>query len=169
MCSSDLIELLAETDADVMAVETMPSAAEAVVVVEEVRRCTDRPMWVSFTCVDGEHTVAGDHIADATVAVLRAAGGAVDAIGVNCTAPQFVGPLLRAIAAAAPGLPLVAYPNHGAEWDAYTKTWNGGAGAGAAAAHVEEWVAAGARLIGGCCGVGSDGIRAIAARRASLA
>ena len=162
------IELLAETDADVMAVETMPSAAEAALVAAEVRRCTDRPMWVSFTCVDGEHTVAGDHIADATVAVLRAAGGAVDAIGVNCTAPEFVGPLLRAIAAAAPGLPLVAYPNHGAEWDAHTKNWNGGAGAEAAAAHVEEWVAAGARLIGGCCGVGSDGIRAIAARRASF-
>ena len=34
------IELLAETDADVMAVETMPSAAEAVVVVEEDRKST---------------------------------------------------------------------------------------------------------------------------------
>ena len=98
--------------------------------------------------------------------LFRSVGG-VQAVGLNCTAPSFVEPLLDAMSAS--GLPMVAYPNHGAEWDAHTKTWNGGAGVEAVASHVEEWVASGARLIGGCCGVGSDGIQAIAARRASFA
>jgi homocysteine S-methyltransferase len=126
-------------------------------------------MWVSFTCADGERTVAGDLIGDAARAVLEATDGAVDAIGMNCTAPQFVGSLLRRLAEAAPGIPLVAYPNHGAAWDPHDKRWIGGHSPDEFTAHIDDWVAQGARLIGGCCGVGSDGVRAIAARRASLA
>lgn len=163
------IELLATTDADVFGIETMPSAAEAALVAAEVRRCTDRPMWVSFTCVDGERTVAGDFIGDAARAVLDATDGAVDAIGTNCTAPRFVAALLGHLAEAAPGIPLVAYPNHGAAWDARDKRWIGGHNPSEFTAHIEDWVAQGARLIGGCCGVGSDGVRAIAGRRASIA
>ncbi len=63
----------------------------------------------------------------------------------NCTAPECVGALL---AAAGTGKPLVAYPN-----------------IGPVTPHAEEWSALGARLIGGCCGVGPGEISALRRRR----
>ena len=164
----DRIEVLFGADAamaDLVAVETMPSGAEAAMVAAEVRRCTDLPMWVSFTCADGEHTASGDAIGDAVQRVLDAVDGAVDAVGVNCTAPTYVTPLLERIARVAPHVPLVAYPNHGAAWDAVAKCWVGDGSVEATAALVPQWVERGARLIGGCCGVGAAGIAALRAQR----
>lgn len=162
------IEVLADTDADIIAVETMPSVREAVVVVEEVRRLTDRPMWLSFICSDGDHTVSGDALGDAGATVLAAVGGAVDALGVNCTAPRHVEAALRNLAGPAGGRPLLAYPNHGADWDAEHRCWVGGAGGLELTEHLEVWIAAGARLVGGCCGVGSEGIRAVVSHRDAM-
>jgi len=87
------------------------------------------------------------------------------AVGVNCTHPSHVGSLLRRMALATT-LPLVAYPNHGAEWDAEHKCWIGTADGTDLPGHLDEWLAAGARLVGGCCGVGTKGIAALAAARA---
>ena len=64
-------------------------------------------------------------------------------------------------------LPFVVYPNHGRAWDAVAKCWIGDGDADLAE-RAQEWVALGARLIGGCCGVGADGVRAIAEVRAAL-
>ena len=49
---------------------------------------------------------------------------AVAAVGVNCTAPEFVDELL-ARSRTVTDLPLVAYPNAGRTYDAATKTWSG--------------------------------------------
>jgi homocysteine S-methyltransferase len=78
---------------------------------------------------------------------------------VNCTDPAAVGPAL--LAAADAGLPLVAYPNSGERWDAAARSWAGTGGADPDA--VPGWVAAGARLVGGCCRVRPAGITGIAA------
>jgi S-methylmethionine-dependent homocysteine/selenocysteine methylase len=96
---------------------------------------------------------------------------AVVAVGVNCTAPVHVEALVRA-AVSASGKPAVAYPNSGEWWDAESRTWGGGGagvdGAGVDGAGVDgdaavRWVAAGARWVGGCCRVGADDIRRLAA------
>lgn len=160
------LEVLVDSGPDVFAVETMPTVAEAEIVVDELRRLTDAPAWVSFCCRDADHTFGGDRFADAAAAV----AGAVDAVGVNCTAPLHVAGLL---AQAPGGMPLVAYPNHGGTWDAEHRCWAFPGGAGSLGEWltglVPQWLHAGARLIGGCCGVGSDGIRALAASRGSVA
>jgi S-methylmethionine-dependent homocysteine/selenocysteine methylase len=83
----------------------------------------------------------------------------VIAVGVNCTAPAAVGPSIAAAAAA--GRPVVVYPNSGEGWDAVDRRWTGEAGISADA--VPTWVAAGARLIGGCCRVRPQHLAAIAA------
>ena len=80
------------------------------------------------------------------------------AVGVNCTAPSAVLAGLRAASVA--GKPLVAYPNSGERWDAAARHWSGDGELDAADAR--SWVAAGARLVGGCCRVGPDAIARLA-------
>lgn len=152
------LEVLVDSGPDAFAVETIPLAAEAEIIVEELRSFTDTPTWVSFSCRDDVHTCGGDVLAEAA----RRVAGAVDAVGVNCTAPQHVEPLLRSLDV---DLPKVTYPNHGATWDAEHRCWLGPTGGAELPGLVPAWIAAGARLIGGCCGVGSEGIRALDAVR----
>jgi S-methylmethionine-dependent homocysteine/selenocysteine methylase len=58
-------------------------------------------------------------------------------------------------------MPIVAYPNRGADWDPVAKAWTGGADTDMAGV-ATDLVAAGARLIGGCCGTGPADVQAIA-------
>ncbi len=155
------LEVLIDTGPDVFAIETIPSLAEAEIVVEELRALSDAPAWLTFTCVDDVHTCSGEVFADAVAVVAPA----LTAVGVNCTAPGFVEPLLRSLTV---DLPLVAYPNHGARWDGDHKCWLGPTGGAEIPSHLPAWLTAGARLIGGCCGVGTVGIAALAALRTSM-
>lgn len=157
------LAVLVDTEPDVFAIETMPSAAEAEIVVEELRNRSSAPAWVAFTCSDDRHTCSGDMFADAAERV----AGQVTAVGVNCTAPRYVAPLLRSLSALPLATPLVVYPNHGAAWDAEHDCWVGPTGGEEIPGLVPTWLAAGARLIGGCCGVGPQGVRALAALRRS--
>ena len=159
------LEVLVDSSPDVYAIETIPTMAEAEIVVEELRALTDAPAWVSFTCADEAHTGGGDVFVEA---VARIAPG-VSAVGLNCTAPRLVDSLLGAVRAAGIELPYVVYPNHGAQWDGDHQCWVGTAGGLEMPSLVPAWLGLGAALIGGCCGVGSAGIRALAELRASLA
>lgn len=159
------LEVLVDTAPDVFAIETIPTRAEAEIVVQELRALTDAPAWVSFTCADDAHTCGGDVFAEAVAAV----AAAVSIVGLNCTAPRLVQLLLQSLQAAAVELPYVVYPNHGAAWDGEHKCWIGPTGGAEIPSLVPSWLDSGARLIGGCCGVGSAGIRAVAALRADLA
>ena len=154
------LEVLVDTAPDVFSIETIPSRAEAEIVVEELRELTDAPAWLTFTCADGVHTCSGDVFPDAIAAVAPT----LSAVGVNCTAPGLVQTLLTSVST---DLPLVVYPNHGATWDGDHKCWSGAPGGVELPGLVPSWLAAGARLIGGCCGVGSAGIAALAALRRS--
>jgi homocysteine S-methyltransferase len=144
---------------DCVACETIPHAGEAAVLVRLLDRLGAPEAWISFSCRDGRTTGRGDPIEDAVAAAT--VSRRVVAVGVNCTAPEHVEELL-ARAATVTDLPLVAYPNSGRTWDAAARAF---AGAGAAVlppGDVRSWVAAGARLVGGCCGLGPDAVRGIA-------
>ena len=67
---------------------------------------------------------------------------------------------LLEIARATTSKPLVAYPNSGETWDARERGWSGDGHA--LSTHVGEWIAIGARLVGGCCRVGPDQISDVA-------
>ncbi len=71
--------------------------------------------------------------------------------------------LVRRVAGVVP-LPVVVYPNAGGDWDSGTATWAGAAGdADVWPSTVDdEWLAAGAVGIGGCCGTDDRFVRAIA-------
>ena len=71
-------------------------------------------------------------------------------MGLNCTPPRFVEPLLRQ-GRSVTSKPLLAYPNSGESWDAATHRWLPGTGVTEFGVPAHLWFAAGARLLGGCC------------------
>jgi homocysteine S-methyltransferase len=91
------IDALNEAGVDLLAIETIPTAREAAVLVDLVRETGSRA-WLSFQCRDGASTAAGEPIEEA-VAVAGDALGIV-AVGVNCTAPHLVPELLDRAACA---------------------------------------------------------------------
>ncbi len=153
------METLAGAGADVLACETVPAAAEAEALLAEAD-ALGVPVWLSLTTVVDDDGVARTRRGEPAADVFALARGvdAVVAVGVNCTDPAGVGPALAAAATA--GIPLVAYPNSGEGWDAAARRWTGSGGIDTDA--VPGWVAAGARLVGGCCRVGPAGIAALA-------
>ena len=154
------LSVLAESAPDLFAVETIPSVAEAEIVVEELAAHPTLGAWVTFSCRDAVTTCHGED-AGAAAAVV-AASDQVLAVGVNCTAPEHVASLLAAMRSAVPAdVPLVAYPNRGGVWDAVVGCWTGPEPGIDVDVHLQEWLAAGARLVGGCCGVGPAGIAAL--------
>jgi homocysteine S-methyltransferase len=66
-----------------------------------------------------------------------------------------------AAAVTASGRPAVAYPNSGESWDAEQRRWNGDPTF--TPGQVGTWLAAGARLVAGCCRVRPDAIAGIRA------
>lgn len=151
------LELLAAAGPDLLAVETVPDVDEAEVLVGLLDDL-GVPAWFSYS-VRGGATNAGQPL-DEAYAVL-AGHPAILAAGVNCSDQADVLGAVRA-AVAATGLPAVAYPNRGGGWDSVTKTWAYGDPVDLDL--VETWTAAGARLVGGCCGTGPADIAALARR-----
>ena len=151
------LELLASAGPDLIAVETVPDAVEAEVLADLLDEIAV-PAWFCYS-VRGDTTCAGQPLPEA-YAVLAGRASLV-AAGVNCSAQEDV---LGAVSAAttATGLPAVAYPNRGGTWDARTKSWAYGDAIDLAL--VDAWVGAGARYLGGCCGLGPADIATLAER-----
>ena len=155
------LELLAAAGPDLVAVETIPDADEAEVLVTLLDE-VGLPAWFTYS-VRGDTTCAGQPLADA-YAVLAGSRSLV-AAGVNCSAQEDVLGAVRT-AVAVTGLPAVAYPNRGGSWDPVAKQWAYGDPLDLDL--VEEWVRAGVTHVGGCCGTGPADIAALAGRVASL-
>jgi homocysteine S-methyltransferase len=153
------IAVLAETDADLLAFETLPSIAEAQAIVEALAAWPNVGAWLSFTCRDGERTAHGELLREC--AALLDGVPQVLAIGVNCTAPGLILPLIGELRAGTQK-PLVVYPNSGEGWDAESRCWTGTADVEGYAAMAASWFAAGAQLVGGCCRTGPEHVRAVA-------
>jgi homocysteine S-methyltransferase len=146
------LDVLAAAGADVLAVETIPCLAEVEAVCAEVDG-GGLTAWLSLSA-DGDRTREGEPLAQAWAMVADVAE--IVAVGVNCCAPDDVVPALTGATG-----PLVAYPNSGQGWDAVRRTWTGESAFDAGA--VDDWLAAGARLVGGCCRVGPADIARVAA------
>ena len=85
----------------------------------------------------------------------------VVAVGINCTPPQFVPELLERVRTAAPDKAAIAYPNSGETYHVEDNSWSGTVTPGDCAVAAQKWVAAGAGVVGGCCRMGPEHIRAI--------
>ncbi|WP_429083676.1 homocysteine S-methyltransferase family protein [Aeromonas bivalvium] len=161
---------------DLWLAETMSLIAEPLA-IRALLPEDGKPFWVSFTLEDeapgSEPTLrSGERVADA-VAALAEAG--VDAILFNCCQPEVIDAALKvaraglqaqdrtdirlgAYANAFPPQPKEATANDGLDeirTDLGPLDYLGWA---------ERWRAAGANLIGGCCGIGPEHIEALASR-----
>ena len=147
------LDVLADAGADVLAVETIPCLAEVEALLVELD-AIGAPAWLSLTCA-GLRTRAGEPAA--TAFAMAADCPAVFAVGVNCVDPADAAALVG-LAREHAGKPVIVYPNSG-------ETWTAGTWTGSRAFHpddVTDWVARGARLVGGCCRVGPAEIAEIA-------
>jgi len=149
------LAVLADAGADVLALETIPTAVEVRALLAEIAG-TGVPAWLSVT-VSGDRTRAGEPLGE-----VFAMAGDVDevvAVGVNCCSAQDASAALTQ-AVARSGKPGVVYPNSGECWDAASRSWSGPGSFDPAA--VDGWLEAGAVLVGGCCRVGPEAIEQIA-------
>ncbi|MGB8208692.1 MAG: homocysteine S-methyltransferase [Mycobacterium sp.] len=149
------LEVLADAGADVLALETIPDVDEAEALVSLIRSL-GVPAWLSYT-IDGTRTRAGQPLADAFA--VAAGVPEIVAVGVNCCAPEDVLPAIGP--ARETGRPVIVYPNSGERWDSGRRAWVGSSRFSPRSA--AQWLAAGARVIGGCCRVGPAQIAELAA------
>ncbi|CAB4335051.1 unannotated protein [freshwater metagenome] len=150
------IAVLASANPDLFACETIPDLDEVRALLEVLADYPEIPAWITMSAQDGASTCAGQGIGH--LAELVAMCASVVAIGINCTKPEFVTPLLKKLSSKT-ALPLVVYPNAGRVWDGENMCWIGQGHDTLPTPIITEWVKAGAALIGGCCGLGPDAIR----------
>jgi len=147
--------VLAQSPADLLACETLPSAREAAVLLQLLDATPERWAWFSFSCRDDAHLCDGSPLVEAVRAC--DAHPRVAAVGINCTAPSHIAALIRE-ARRGTEKPVIVYPNSGETYDPARHTWvaaPAGLDWGNSAA---EWARLGAAGIGGCCRVGAEEI-----------
>lgn len=148
------LEVLAEAGPDLLALETVPDVDEAVALMTVVAEL-GVPAWLSYS-IAGGRTRAGQPLADAFA--VAAETPEIIAVGVNCCHPADV-PGAITVARETTSKPLIVYPNSGEGWDPGRRGWVGPVSYSAEQA--QQWAAAGARIIGGCCRVGPADIAAL--------
>jgi homocysteine S-methyltransferase len=153
------IAVLAETSADFLAFESIPSLEEAKAILAALRSYPDLPVYLSFTCRDGSHVSHGETLA--TCAELLDKQPQVIAIGVNCTRPELIGSLINELRKST-SKPIVVYPNSGEQWDAVHRCWLGDGEIQEFGKLARRWRSDGALWIGGCCRTGPEHVRAVA-------
>lgn len=152
------LQVLLQTGADLLACETIPCLAEARALARLLAEFPGASAWISFSCRDGLHNSQGERLADCVAALEPYAQ--VLAVGVNCTAQQYIDSLVEQ-AQAHTHKPVLVYPNSGEQYDATHKQWHGNPSASHFAEQARGWHARGARLIGGCCRTSPEDIAAI--------
>jgi homocysteine S-methyltransferase len=155
---AERIDAMLETAADFLAFETLPSLAEAEAILDALVAFPKVAAYVSFTCHDDDHTRHGEPIEDC--GRLLDPQPQIIAIGINCTAPRYILPLIRKIRVVT-GKRIAVYPNSGETWVSETRSWAGSSDPHAFGDMARQWREAGASWIGGCCRTGPEHIRAL--------
>ena len=145
---------LAEGGADLLVLETFAHAEELADAVTAAREATDLPIVAQATFVfeDGEPVTTHGESPEEVAAVVGALGPV--AVGSNCTlGPQGLLTVVRRMAAAVPpGVAVTAQPNAGLPHVVSDRSVRFASDAAHFSRYAARYVAAGARLVGGCCG-----------------
>jgi 5-methyltetrahydrofolate--homocysteine methyltransferase len=162
---------LLEGGADALLVETMSDPAELALAVEAARKAGARQVWATGTyqaTPDGYRTMMGTDVAGMVEAAL---GAGADVVGANCgthLSLEDYRALLGELSAAAGGRPILVQPNAGSPELQPDGSVRYPLGYAAFAAAAPGLVAAGARIVGGCCGTGPGHVAAVAAALGAL-
>jgi S-methylmethionine-dependent homocysteine/selenocysteine methylase len=152
----ELAEALAASGVDLLLCETFPHVGEALIAVEEAAR-TGLPVWVSFTAgPEGDLLTVEALEAGAREAVRRGA----EVVLVNCVPATRTQAFVEGLARV--GAPFGAYANAGGMDEGIGWGAPDAAAAEVYAGLARGWAAAGATVIGGCCGTGPAHVAALA-------
>lgn len=152
------IEILAEAGADLLVAETMLGLDETVCAVEAAKSVCDLPIMCTLTMEADGHLLFGGTAVEA-VETLQAMGAS--AVGLNCSVgPDQLESVVASIKQVAQ-VPVIAKPNAGLPVmdDKGMAHYNMSPAAFAAA--MSRLIAAGAAIVGGCCGTSPEYIRAL--------
>ena len=142
-------QILVDAGVDLFAVETMISLEDARAAVHAIREICDLPVMVTLSFEANGRTLYGD-LPENAAQVLTEEGA--DAVGINCsTGPDKVLPLIEAMRKAT-DLPLIAKPNAGLPTPQADGSVTYDMSEEDFAEHMKALVAAGACIVGGCCG-----------------
>jgi len=150
---------LAEGGVDLLVIETMFALDEATAAFEGARSVTDLPIVVSFSYDRGVRTMMGVKPAD-VIKKYKEMGAAL--VGANCgTTLENMEKIVQEYASTEPGFPIWAKPNAGlprmdgdtAVYDVTPEQMGGSA---------LRNIAAGAHIVGGCCGSSPEHLAGIA-------
>lgn len=155
------IEALAAAGADLLVVETMLGVDETAVALEAAQAVCELPVLCSLTVqADGSAYFGGDCVE--AVQTLQELGAA--AVGINCSSgPEQLVSLVRNMKRVAK-VPLLVKPNAGLPVISEDGEAVYPMGAEEFARHMADLVAAGAGVIGGCCGTTPEFIAALKKR-----
>jgi homocysteine S-methyltransferase len=155
---AERIEVLVAAKPDFLSVETIPNVVEAKA-LSEVLKSFNVPAWISFTAGSTDRLWSGERIEAAVEAVAELEN--LTAIGVNCVSPELVTGLIGKIKSIS-GVPAIAYPNRGGEWDSKNGVWLN-AVPREFTEWLPEWIDAGVEWLGGCCGTDATDIKKLKA------
>ncbi len=141
-------DILRRAGVDGLLVETQNSVAELASAVGAAR-ATGLAVIASIVTDGAGALLSGEPIAEAVEAVRSLSP---DVLSINCVPARLLAADLRRLAEAAPGAVLGAYANLGPAVDPDRLRFEAEIGPADYAALAGEWLALGARLVGGCCG-----------------
>ncbi|MCX6344392.1 MAG: homocysteine S-methyltransferase family protein [Armatimonadetes bacterium] len=153
---------LEEGGADAVCIETMSSVAEAVQAIKAAKENTKLTIIATFTFEPGARGFRTMMGVTPKAAALASVEAGADIVGANCgSGIDNMIEITRQIRAAVPNTPIMIQANAGAPVLENGKTVFKDTPQDMAA-KVQELIAAGANIIGGCCGTTPEHIRAIA-------
>jgi len=154
----ELAYRLAAAGADFLLCETMGTVREAFAACEAARK-TGREVVVSLLCRPDGSLYGGESLDDA-VTVLEPLG--ITALSLNCVPARLLTPMVARLRTLT-RLPLGVYGNTGLAGKEQEEEFVCDVGPDEYARIAQEWVRAGASIVGGCCGTGTDHIRTLSA------
>jgi homocysteine S-methyltransferase len=152
-----MAENLAEAGVDLILAETQNTVREAVATCRAAA-ATGVPSFVSLVCGTDSRLLSGETITSAVEAVRPFSPVA---LLLNCLPADSALKPLRGLQAAADGIPVGIYANVGRPNAAQGWVNTDAVDPQAYSRYAADWLSAGAKLIGGCCGTTPEHIRAL--------
>jgi S-methylmethionine-dependent homocysteine/selenocysteine methylase len=163
---AEMIRAQLDAGADMILIETMNNRAESVAAAGEAARLAPSRWIISF-CTKS-HGPPGLLLSGQPLTDLLPTFAESFAVCVNCIAPESASAQIRLIRTLLPEHVRVgAYANIGEADPSGQWVSTDAIGPDRYAALAEQWLDAGATIVGGCCGTTPDTIRAVAARLAT--
>ncbi|APE03432.1 homocysteine S-methyltransferase [Alteromonas mediterranea] len=168
---SEILMPLIEAQApyiDVWLIETASSIEEAEAVVSLIKTLSSRPIWLSFSLhnrasTDEPVTLRSGEPLEKIVPVLRD----VERVLFNCSQPEEMESAITITRKLNPNIAIGAYANSFSERkrshqaNALLSELRDDVTPARYLDYVKSWIAAGASIVGGCCGIGPEHIKAI--------